>query len=119
MLLLLPFGASIHDEDTVQISTVATVLRLLGWLKEIKLMFNESTEFIKKITHYLAKDQTSWHFNPPAFPHHGRIREAAVKSTKHHLRKIVGDSTFTFKEFYTLLSQIEACLNSRPPPPYL
>lgn len=67
-------------------------------------------------------DQTSiegtfnlrWKFITPNAPHHGGIYEAAVKSAKHHLRRIVGESTLTFEEYATLLSQTEACLNSRP-----
>ncbi|XP_029171355.1 uncharacterized protein LOC114940771 [Nylanderia fulva] len=55
-----------------------------------------------------------WHFNPPAAPHFGGLWEAAVKSTKFHLRRVIGETTLTFEELSTLLAQIEACLNSRP-----
>ncbi|XP_025266779.1 uncharacterized protein LOC112638780 [Camponotus floridanus] len=47
-------------------------------------------------------------------PHFGGLWEAAVKSTKHHLRRVIGEATLTYEEMATLLTQVEACLNSRP-----
>jgi len=62
----------------------------------------------------LASEGTTWHFIPPRAPHFGGLWESGVKSTKHHLKRVVGDNTLTFEELTTVLYQIEACLNSRP-----
>lgn len=58
-------------------------------------------------------DNVQWHFIPAHAPHFGGIWEATVKSFKHHLKRSLGNARLTFEEFSTVLSQIEACLNSR------
>ncbi|XP_015115550.1 uncharacterized protein LOC107040119 [Diachasma alloeum] len=50
----------------------------------------------------------------PGAPHFGGKWEAAVKSVKYHLSRTIRDTTLTFEELSTLLTQIEAVLNSRP-----
>lgn len=55
-----------------------------------------------------------WSFNAPAWPTAGGLWEAAVKSFKRHLKRVLGEQKLTYEEFTTLLQQIEACLNSRP-----
>ncbi|CAI6364646.1 unnamed protein product [Macrosiphum euphorbiae] len=55
-----------------------------------------------------------WHFNPPAAPHFGGLWEAAVKSMKHHLKRVIGTQVLTFEEMCTITHRIEAILNSRP-----
>lgn len=55
-----------------------------------------------------------WHFNTPYAPHMGGIHEAAVKSAKYHLRRVIGAQQLTFEELATFLTHVEACLNSRP-----
>ncbi|CAH1725392.1 unnamed protein product [Aphis gossypii] len=61
-----------------------------------------------------SRVQCEWHFNPPAAPHFGGIWEAAIKSTKTHLKKVVGAQVYTFEEMSTLVIRIEGVLNSRP-----
>ncbi|XP_025831267.1 uncharacterized protein LOC112904716 [Agrilus planipennis] len=56
----------------------------------------------------------SWHFIPPRSPHFGGLWEAGVKAVKYHLKRVAGNALLTYEEYYTLLTQIEAVLNSRP-----
>jgi len=56
----------------------------------------------------------TWHFNPPAAPHFGGLREAAVRSAKRLLTRVVGSHVLTYEEFSTVLCRVEAVLNSRP-----
>lgn len=55
-----------------------------------------------------------WHFNPPSAPHFGGLWEAAVRSTKRLLIRVIGTHIFTYEEFTTILARVEAVLNSRP-----
>lgn len=63
---------------------------------------------------WLQTQAIKWTYIPPAAPHMGGLHEAAVKSTKHHLRRVIGTQQLTFEQMATLLTQVEACLNSRP-----
>lgn len=62
----------------------------------------------------LANYGTTWRFITPHAPHQGGIWEGGVKSFKHHFRATVGTRRLAPFQFYTVLTQIEACLNSRP-----
>lgn len=55
-----------------------------------------------------------WKFNPPSAPHFGGLWEAAVRSTKRLLIRTMGTHTFSYEELTTVLTRIEAVLNSRP-----
>ena len=49
----------------------------------------------------------------PHSPHFAGLWEAAVKSFKHHFRRIVGNELLTFEQF-NIIIKIESVLNSRP-----
>ena len=86
----------------------------IGADRELKQLYMKSSSYMHELGNSLTNEGTSWSFNPPEAPHFGGIWESAVKSVKHHIRRVVGSHSLTFEEFYTLLKQIEACLNSRP-----
>lgn len=87
----------------------------VGASKELREMLNRSISQVpEEIGKLLANDGTTWTFIPPHAPNFGGLWEAGVRSTKTHLKRIIGDSTLTFEELSTVLTQVEACLNSRP-----
>ncbi|XP_062704450.1 uncharacterized protein LOC134286793 [Aedes albopictus] len=82
-------------------------------LHELYLLFRENVA-INQIEMFCQNKEISWHFIPPDAPEFGGMWEASVKSTKYHLKRILKGTPLTFEEMYTLLTQVEAILNSRP-----
>jgi hypothetical protein len=58
--------------------------------------------------------QEQWHFIFPNSPHFGGLWEAGVKSLKYHGKRNVGKTLLASEEFSPLITQVEACWNSRP-----
>ncbi|XP_058817050.1 uncharacterized protein LOC131680347 [Topomyia yanbarensis] len=82
-------------------------------LEEVYRMLQDETQM-----HHITSDRTceriTWHFNPPKAPHFGGLWEAAVKVAKRQLYRQLGNSKLSFEDLTTVLTQIEASMNSRP-----
>ncbi|XP_023312588.1 uncharacterized protein LOC111692719 [Anoplophora glabripennis] len=81
---------------------------------ELKLLGKFLAKHERSITESASLENIDWKFIPPHSPHFGGLWEAGVKSSKHHLRRVLGKTSLTFEELYTLIVQVEAVLNSRP-----
>ncbi|KMQ83687.1 hypothetical protein RF55_19343 [Lasius niger] len=86
----------------------------VGADRTLRELFLASSLEGRRIANTVVTEGVKWRFNPPVASHFGGLWEAAVKSTKHHLRRVIGETTLTFEEMTTFLTQVEACLNSRP-----
>ncbi|KAG5891863.1 hypothetical protein JTB14_015882 [Gonioctena quinquepunctata] len=76
--------------------------------------FVNSPEYISAFETELGVQGIEWHFNSPSGPEQGGLWESNVKSVKNHIYRVIGDQLLTYEEFSTLLTEIEALLNSRP-----
>lgn len=87
----------------------------IGAKNELPRLFqNAKSEQTMEVRESLLQNQIEWHMIPAHAPHFGGLWEAGVKSTKFHLKRVLGDAKLTFEEFTTIVAQIESCLNSRP-----
>lgn len=83
-------------------------------IDEIYKFLNDKKN-INEITGELANQgRINWHFIPPRSPHFGGLWEAAVKSFKHHFKRVIGETLLTYEQFTTFATEVEGILNSRP-----
>ncbi|GJQ68458.1 hypothetical protein Trydic_g17036 [Trypoxylus dichotomus] len=83
---------------------------------ELKLIAKSVTKAVNsnEVRDYILVNSITWHFIPLFSPHHGGLWEAAIKSAKAILFRIIGSAHLTYESLYTVLTQVEAVLNSRP-----
>lgn len=120
---------AVHIELVSELTTNAFVAALRrftsrrGNPKEIQsdngTTFIGADKYLRKLhttslTQFATSQGIHWKFIPPSAPHFGGLWEAGVKAVKFHLRRTMGNALLTFEELTTVLTQIEACLNSRP-----
>lgn len=82
-------------------------------LRELYAFLNDDS-FQAEVHEDGFKRGITWHFIPPRAPNFGGLWEAAVKSAKRTLSKVLGSRSLSFQEMATVLVQIEAQMNSRP-----
>ncbi|XP_053691334.1 uncharacterized protein LOC128739859 [Sabethes cyaneus] len=82
-------------------------------MRELLKILN-TKEHHQKVAKECADDGMQWKFIPPGAPHFGGLWEAAVRSAKKHLLKVLADTPVSYEDMTTLLTQVECCLNSRP-----
>lgn len=82
-------------------------------LKELRTLFlNQNMD--DQIVRTCADAHIQFVHIPPRSPHFVGLWEAAVKSAKHHLYRVLSAATLTYEELTTITAKIEASLNSRP-----
>ena len=67
-----------------------------------------------EVGNYLTMKCIKWKFITSRAPNQGGLWEVAVKSAKHHLKRLIGNHNLTFEQLQTLFAKIAAVLNSRP-----
>lgn len=76
--------------------------------------FVKTSDTQKCVSKYLTDKGIVWKFIIPRAPHQGGMWESGVKSTKFHLKRVLGNTSLDFEGLSTVLTQIESVLNSRP-----
>ncbi len=95
--------AHLYSDNGTNFSGAREEIRAIRKLSESETVIN-----------FTANQQMQWHHIPPRAPHFGGLWEAAVKAMKVGLRKIAGPHPLMWAEMYTLITEVESVLNSRP-----
>lgn len=80
--------------------------------------FHNSKSNIDSINTFCSNKLIKFKYIPGYSPEFGGLWEAGVKAVKYHLKRILGKVVLTYEELYTVITQIEAILNSRPLLPF-
>ena len=84
--------------------------------KELKDLYDlfQAPKTQNAVNRYCTTQHIKWTHTPARSPHFGGLWEAAVKSMKFLLAKVVGSHNLFIDELYSITVKIEAILNSRP-----
>ena len=84
-------------------------------VRELKELYTSlcKQDWQSSFVEYSTTHGVQWKFTPEQTPHFGGLWEAAVKSFKSDVRRVVGEVKLNFEELTTVIEQVEQCLNSR------
>lgn len=67
-----------------------------------------------EVENFITTKGLRWKYITPRAPNQGGLWEAAVKSAKYHMERMLNGHIFTFERLQTLFAKISSVLNSRP-----
>ncbi|KAK6755285.1 hypothetical protein RB195_013950 [Necator americanus] len=80
----------------------------------ITKMFCDLNENGRSLMSYCASQRINWIFNPPGSPWMGGAWERLIGLTKKAFNKSIGRKRLSFADMCTVITRIEAILNTRP-----
>ena len=112
---------SIHLEITDSLSVsdcMLAIRRFVGRRGIPSVMYSDNSKTfhatVNEIQKYYGQTAPKWNFITARSPWHGGWWERLIRSVKTSLRKTLGVKSVSKTELYTILTEIEACVNSRP-----
>lgn len=88
----------------------------VGARRELEAVYRllDTPEASESLSQFLTDQRITWKHSPARSPHFGGIWEAGIKQMKTLLFKTLGTQKLTAEDMYTILTEVEAILNSRP-----
>ncbi|XP_017480988.1 PREDICTED: uncharacterized protein LOC108370215 [Rhagoletis zephyria] len=107
------FKIFVNRRGYCKIMTSDNGTNFVGAERELRVAFQQCMADTKP-RNFFTDSNIEWRFNPPSAPHMGGYWEAGIKRIKYHLKRVLGENLLSYEEFNTLLTEVEACVNSRP-----